>query len=158
MAIADPQWASYGHGLGVRIREIRNQRGLSQMRLADLAGVSRTTISNIERNETNDGKFASPTIQTIYSIARALHVPPAALLPGVGEQVGDRYVGNPKELPIDFRWPNDPTDFMAFESRYRIAGHVTDNPRFDSTQRLLLEDSGRGELPLTAGDDAGEAE
>ncbi|PZD95197.1 XRE family transcriptional regulator [Paenibacillus sambharensis] len=32
------------------IREIRKHKGLSQQRLADLSGVSQTTISNLENN------------------------------------------------------------------------------------------------------------
>ena len=40
-------WASYALGLGERVRAIRLMRGLSQTRLAELAGVSRSLISNL---------------------------------------------------------------------------------------------------------------
>ena len=46
-------WASYALGLGERVRAIRLMRGLSQTRLAELAGVSRSLISNLERNDYN---------------------------------------------------------------------------------------------------------
>ena len=46
-------WASYALGLGERVRAIRLMRGLSQSRLAELSGVSRSLISNLERNVYN---------------------------------------------------------------------------------------------------------
>ena len=52
----------------------RRARGLSQRELAALAGVSRGTISNIERGEL-------PRVRTAQTIARALGVDLDALLP-----------------------------------------------------------------------------
>jgi transcriptional regulator with XRE-family HTH domain len=52
----------------------RRARGLSQRQLADLAGVSRETISLIERGEL-------PRVRTAYAIARALGVALGELLP-----------------------------------------------------------------------------
>lgn len=59
---------------GKRLRELREERGLSQERLADLAGLHRNYIGNIERGENGIG------IDNIVLLARTLKVKPAALL------------------------------------------------------------------------------
>ena len=51
---------------GRRIKQIREQKGISQNRLAKMANVSQSAISAIE----NDTK--SPSVETIELIARAL--------------------------------------------------------------------------------------
>ena len=48
---------------GNKIREIREQRGLSQEQLAELMGINRSTLSKIET-----GKFAI-TIDYLYKLA-----------------------------------------------------------------------------------------
>lgn len=85
--LSQAHWASYALGLGERVRAVRLMRGLSQLRLAEMAGVSRSLISNIERNDYNGARAADPTISTLYRLASALKVPPAALLPGALEEV-----------------------------------------------------------------------
>ncbi|GAB3087580.1 helix-turn-helix transcriptional regulator [Corynebacterium aquatimens] len=82
-------WASYGFSLSERLRSIRQMRGLSQMRLAELTGLSRTLISNLERNQYNSDKSADPTLSTLFRLAEGLRVPPALLLPMSKEDVGD---------------------------------------------------------------------
>ena len=47
---------------GIKIREIREKRGLSQEQLADLMGINRSTLSKIET-----GKFAI-TIDYLYRL------------------------------------------------------------------------------------------
>ena len=58
---------------GERVRALRQERGLSQERLAELAGVHRTYLSSLERGERNVG------LDNINAIAEALGVPPADL-------------------------------------------------------------------------------
>ena len=53
---------------GIKVREFRNQRGISQEKLAELAGVHRTYIGMIERAERNI------TLVNIQKIANALSV------------------------------------------------------------------------------------
>jgi transcriptional regulator with XRE-family HTH domain len=58
---------------GKRLRELRTQHGLSQEQLADLAGLHRNYIGNIERGENGIG------IDNIILLARTLKVRPAVL-------------------------------------------------------------------------------
>lgn len=53
----------------IRIRELRNKRGLSQRQLAKKINISSQNISRYERKE------RLPDIDTIISLAKALDVP-----------------------------------------------------------------------------------
>lgn len=55
------------------LRRAREQRGLSLSALASLAGISKSTLSELERGNGN------PSIDTLWLVARALNVPFAAL-------------------------------------------------------------------------------
>jgi transcriptional regulator with XRE-family HTH domain len=55
--------------VGNRIRELREQRGLSLRALADQCGLSINAISRIERDE------SSPTVSSLHRLADALAVP-----------------------------------------------------------------------------------
>lgn len=54
--------------LGLHIRRLRLEKGVSQEGLADLAGLDRTYVGGIERGERN------PTVKNIDKLARALEV------------------------------------------------------------------------------------
>jgi len=56
---------------GSRVRRIREQRGLSQEQLAELAGIHRTYMSSVERGQRNIG------LDNIAALAAALGVSPA---------------------------------------------------------------------------------
>jgi transcriptional regulator with XRE-family HTH domain len=57
----------------IRIRELRNQQGWSQERLAEETGIHRTYLGGIETARRN------PSLRNIIRIASALKVPVAAL-------------------------------------------------------------------------------
>ncbi|MBA2377512.1 MAG: helix-turn-helix domain-containing protein [Actinomycetota bacterium] len=59
---------------GVRLRELRLSRGMSQEALAHEAGLDRTYISSCERGKRNI------SLENIHRLAKALDVSPAALL------------------------------------------------------------------------------
>lgn len=59
---------------GQHLREIRERKGISQEKLAALAGLDRTYISKIERGERNI------SIETAAKLAEALEVPVTQLL------------------------------------------------------------------------------
>lgn len=54
--------------LGKRIRELRNERGLSQEKLAELAGIHENHVRRIE------GGTANPSYVVLVKLARALKV------------------------------------------------------------------------------------
>jgi transcriptional regulator with XRE-family HTH domain len=60
---------------GRQMRAFRQKRGLSQEKLAELAGLHRNYTGILERGLSN------PTLLAIVALARALKVRPASLLP-----------------------------------------------------------------------------
>jgi len=48
------------------LRELRLARGLSQYRLADMAGITQTMISKIENNERGVGKRAARALRSVF--------------------------------------------------------------------------------------------
>ena len=59
--------------LGLRIKELRAARGMTQEQLADHAGFFRTYMSRVETGSAN------PTFDALLILATALRVAPAAL-------------------------------------------------------------------------------
>jgi transcriptional regulator with XRE-family HTH domain len=66
--------------LAQNLRRIRRQRGLSLSALARSAGLSKATLSGLERGSGN------PSVDTLWSLAQALNVPFGALFE---DQAGD---------------------------------------------------------------------
>ncbi|HEX8577199.1 MAG TPA: helix-turn-helix transcriptional regulator [Flavobacterium sp.] len=60
--------------LGIFIRQIREQKKISQQNLADICDLPKSTIGRIERAEINT------TIKTLVKIANALELEPYKLL------------------------------------------------------------------------------
>lgn len=60
---------------GTRLREIRLTKGISQERLAELAGLHRTYVSSVERGERNI------SLENIDRLATALGEPMGKLMP-----------------------------------------------------------------------------
>lgn len=86
---------------------------MTQESLAAVSGISRNTISNLERNEGNSGIPADPVFSTIYRLAQALNVPPAALIPAVGEPV--KAICSDRNLEVDVVWPDTEIERILFE-------------------------------------------
>ena len=63
--------------LGLKIKELRNQKNITQQELSDLIGVKRQYISQIESGEYNI------TIDTLNKIAIAFQISMAELIDGV---------------------------------------------------------------------------
>ena len=60
---------------GTRLREIRKKKGMSQEKLAELAGLHRTYVSSVERGGRN------VSLLNIERLAKALDVPMKDLMP-----------------------------------------------------------------------------
>lgn len=65
--------------LGLRIKELRAERGITQEELAERCGMFRTYMSRIESG------LANPTLTMLYGMAAALQIEVAELLqePGI---------------------------------------------------------------------------
>lgn len=61
--------------LGRRIQKVRQEKGLTQEKLAEKVGVSTTWIGYLETG------YRRPNLKMIYKIARVLKVPASELLP-----------------------------------------------------------------------------
>ena len=61
--------------IGNRVRQCRIERGLTQQNVADATGLSRTSLTNIERG------FQRLTIHSLYIISAVLRTHPYDLLP-----------------------------------------------------------------------------
>lgn len=60
--------------IGYNLQNLRSRQNLSIGKLAELTGLSKAVISQIEKGNAN------PTINTIWKLASALHVPYSAIL------------------------------------------------------------------------------
>jgi DNA-binding XRE family transcriptional regulator len=82
--VAGPPLFPYGGGmtqlsqrLGHVVKVLRERRGLSQERLADQAGLHRSTVYLVENDRSpKDG----PTLDTVERLARGLNITPSDLL------------------------------------------------------------------------------
>ena len=65
---ATPRWPRDQRALGAAVRETRARRGLSQERLAALAGTHRNYVGQLERGE------VSPTFRTLLRVAGGMRI------------------------------------------------------------------------------------
>lgn len=92
----------------LNLRNIRAESGLSLTKVAELTGVSKAMLGQIERGE------SSPTIATLWKIAKGFHLPLSALIdePTRDKPVGDRTfktVQFPGSIAIEIVFPYDPS-------------------------------------------------
>ena len=98
---ANPAGGSVSSRFGARVRAARSQQGLTLDGLASAAGISRATLSNLERGE------HSPSLNAATDVARALGVSLAQLLgeeerrPTVTIPAGERLVFRDERTGID---------------------------------------------------------
>ncbi|WP_363331408.1 helix-turn-helix transcriptional regulator [Microbacterium sp. 69-10] len=74
---------------GVRLRSIRQRRGLSQEQVAHDAGIAVQTYSCLERGIAPGGGYANPTLETILRVLHALGVAPTSLTLSTTSQPDD---------------------------------------------------------------------
>ncbi|WP_282095733.1 helix-turn-helix domain-containing protein [Epibacterium ulvae] len=122
--------------LPARLKEARRAQGLSLEAVANLSGVSRSMVSQIERGE------SSPTIATLWNLTRALQVDFAGLLEA-GDASDHIEVLQAQDVPK--------IENMGQGCRIRIlsppedvGGHEVYDIRFDSGGTLISQPHGRG--------------
>ena len=71
--------------IGSILRELRNNKGLSQEQLSGLAVLDRTHYSKLERG------LRSPTIETLFKIAQALDMKPYQIIKIIEEKINIEY-------------------------------------------------------------------
>ncbi len=75
--------------IGLRLRQLRQQRALTQEELADRCELSKGFISQVERN------LASPSIATLIDMLECLGVTPAAFF---SDRDGEKTVFSPQDM------------------------------------------------------------
>jgi transcriptional regulator with XRE-family HTH domain len=101
---------------GRRLRELREQEGLTQDRLAKRSGLHASAIARLERGQ------HEPLLSTILSLARGLHVSPGDLL----DKLADGRSGRTKQ-------PGSSTTGSAFPERWPTSARSTSSkPRHKS--------------------------
>jgi transcriptional regulator with XRE-family HTH domain len=127
---------------GIRLRELRELRGLSQEALADAAGIHRTHVSLIERSK------RAVRLDTLFRLARALGVDPADLVRGLIEPQPESPADKISEYERLFPYIQR---FQTMASRHGIEDIFQDNGG-KLLQALLVLDLRR--LPRREGNDA----
>ncbi|MFH5209083.1 helix-turn-helix transcriptional regulator [Antrihabitans sp. NCIMB 15449] len=121
------EWATYGYSFAERLKWIRAHRKISQEKLAELSGMHRNQISNLERNTSRErDSSADPHLSTVYELARALNVAPELLLPDTGRV--------PSARSAEHRGD---TAFAMIEVDLTSALRQVDSRRLQSTEREI---------------------
>lgn len=76
-----PSKTQFAREIGVRLQRLRIARGLSQERLAHLAGISTYTYQKFEKGESKPDTPMNPRLFTILALAQALGVVLEEILP-----------------------------------------------------------------------------
>ncbi|MEM8837058.1 MAG: XRE family transcriptional regulator [Pseudomonadota bacterium] len=122
--------------LPARLKEARREKDLSLEAVANLSGVSRSTLSQIERGE------SSPTISTLWNLTRALQIDFAGLMEEVDDKDKIEVLSN-TDVPV--------IDNVSHGCQIRIlsppeeaGGHEVYDIRFDEGAALKSKPHGRG--------------
>nr|WP_290368285.1 helix-turn-helix domain-containing protein [Microbacterium sp. Bi98] len=78
---SDADWGSFAQNLGVRLRQLRQEAGLSQEEVASRANLSRFIYRQYESGESRRGEPMNPALRSIIAISQVFEVSIDALLP-----------------------------------------------------------------------------
>ena len=107
---------------------LRESRMWTQVRLAEEAGISPTTVSGIE-----NGRISRPHFGTVRKLAVALGVEPDDLLPGPGTHRG----GVPASLSLEWSLASDDEEFERELEGASIEGLSTLSDELDEEEGRL---------------------
>lgn len=74
-------WEDYARELGLNLQKLRLQRGLSQEKLAHMAGISAYTYQKFEKGESKPGTPMNPRLNTLLALCQVLGVEIQDVLP-----------------------------------------------------------------------------
>ena len=141
-----PAEAIHQH-LGSRVKHLRSARGWSLEALANASGVSRSMLSQIEREQAN------PTLAVTLRIARAFGLSLGELLemPGAASTVTviradehNYHYRSDKDCRIRTLSPlNLEKDVEFYEVRLQAGGALRSAPHFEGTREFLTVQKGR---------------
>ena len=77
----NPTKAEFSRAMGIPLQKLRLERGLSQERLAHMAGISAYTYQKFEKGESKPGTPMNPRLFTLLSLAEVLDVSLEELIP-----------------------------------------------------------------------------
>jgi transcriptional regulator with XRE-family HTH domain len=75
-----PTWDMFARDLGVTLGRAREGKGLSQERVAHLAGISAYTYQKFEKGESRPGTPMNPQLKTLLALCQVLDIAPSELL------------------------------------------------------------------------------
>lgn len=143
------------HHLGDRVKHLRAERGWSLEALANASGVSRSMLSQIEREQAN------PTLAVTMRIARAFGMNLAELVEDAGAasaitviRATDRtfHYRSDKDCRIRTLSPlNLEKDVEFYEVELKSGGALRSAPHFEGTREFLTVEKGR--IRIESGDD-----
>lgn len=76
-----PSKEEFSRAMGVTLQRLRLERGLSQEKLAHMAGISSYTYQKFEKGESKPGTPMNPRLFTLLSLAEVLGVSLQELVP-----------------------------------------------------------------------------
>ncbi len=77
----DISWPAYARQIGLNLHQARMEKGLSQERVAHLAGVAGYTYQKFEKGESRPGTPMNPQLRTLLALSHVLDLPLDRLLP-----------------------------------------------------------------------------
>ena len=147
---APPATASINENLGRRVKKLRRDRGWSLEQFAAASGVSRSMLSEIERERAN------PTLSVTYRIALAFGMSLRDLIESADATSAIQVIRSGDRAQI-FRADqhcqirtlsplNLEKDVELYELRLAVGGSLRSQPHVDGTREFLTVESGAVEL------------
>jgi len=151
--------------LGRRVKKLRGDRGWSLDNLASASGVSRSMLSEIEREKANPTLAVTFRIATAFGMTLAELVETPAAAPTIQVVRGDdrsQVFRSDKQHQVRTLSPlNLEKDVEFYEVVLKPGGALRSRPHFDGTREFLTVQKGRvrvesasGSAELAAGDSA----
>jgi transcriptional regulator with XRE-family HTH domain len=78
----EPTYDAFAIAVGRRLHDARTAKGLSQERVAHLAGIAGFTYQKFEKGESRPGTPMNPRLTTLIALCQVLDLAPETLLAG----------------------------------------------------------------------------